>query len=120
MTSYQLVMPEHTNHYGFLFGGHLLKWVDEISWMAASLDYPKLRFVTIGMNAVEFKKSTHSGSVLRFDVAPLKYGRTSITYGVTVYKREMGTDIDESIFSTEITFVSVDEDGNKIAITRTP
>lgn len=120
MTSYQLVMPEHTNHYGFLFGGTLLKWIDEIAWMSASIDYPKLRFVTIGMNAVEFRKSAHSGSVLRFDVAPLKLGRTSITYLVTVVKREMGTDYDESIFSTEITFVCVDDDGNKREIMRTP
>jgi len=119
MTSYKLVMPEHTNHYGFLYGGNLLKWVDEIAWMSASMDYPTLQFVTIGMAAVEFKKSAHGGSILRFDVATSNIGRTSITYHVTVYKREMGTDFDESIFSTEITFVCVDKDGHKTPITRT-
>ncbi|MEI7902842.1 MAG: acyl-CoA thioesterase, partial [bacterium] len=43
MISYKLVMPEHMNHYGLLFGGNLLKWVDETAWMAASLDYPGSR-----------------------------------------------------------------------------
>ena len=30
MESYKVVRPEHLNHYGYLFGGFLLKWVDEI------------------------------------------------------------------------------------------
>ena len=38
-TLYKLVLPEHLNQYGFLFGGNLLKWIDEVSWMA-SLDFP--------------------------------------------------------------------------------
>lgn len=31
MTSYKLVMPGDLNHYGFLFGGKMLMWVDESS-----------------------------------------------------------------------------------------
>jgi acyl-CoA hydrolase len=120
MTSYKLVMPGQTNQYGFLFGGNLLKWVDEIAWMTVSMDYPSLRFVTIGMNSVEFRKSAHSGSILRFDVVASKMGRTSITYTVTVHKRESGTDLDENMFRTEITFVCVNASGEKMEITRTP
>ena len=120
MTSYKLVMPEQTNHYGFLFGGNLLKWVDETAWMAVSMDYPTLRFVTIGMNAVEFRKGAQCGSILRFDVALSRKGRTSITYQVLVYKRELGTELDEEMFKTEITFVRVNDAGEKMEITRTP
>jgi hypothetical protein len=29
MENHKLVLPEHLNQYGFLFGGNLLKWVDE-------------------------------------------------------------------------------------------
>ena len=29
MTTYRLVMPEDMNHYGFLFGGKMLMWIDE-------------------------------------------------------------------------------------------
>ena len=36
MESYKVVRPEHLNHFGHLFGGCLLKWVDEIAWIAAS------------------------------------------------------------------------------------
>lgn len=118
MTSYKLVMPEQTNHYGFLFGGNLLKWVDETAWMAVSMDYPTLRFVTIGMNAVEFRKSALCGSILRFDVAMARRGRTSVTYHVTVYKRDLGTEVDDEMFKTDITFVCVNEAGEKTEITK--
>ena len=33
MTSYKLVRPGDLNHYGFLFGGKMLMWVDEVAWM---------------------------------------------------------------------------------------
>ena len=50
MTSYKLVMPGDLNQYGFLFGGKMLMWVDEVAWMAVSGDYPGCNFVTVGMS----------------------------------------------------------------------
>ena len=45
MENHRLVLPEHLNHYGFLFGGHLLKWVDEFAYIAATIEYPNFTFV---------------------------------------------------------------------------
>lgn len=50
MESYKLVLPEHLNHYGYLFGGYLLQWVDETAYIAATLDYPGSNFVTVAMD----------------------------------------------------------------------
>ena len=33
INQYKLVLPEHLNHYGYLFGGNMLKWADEYSWI---------------------------------------------------------------------------------------
>jgi acyl-CoA hydrolase len=116
MISYKLVMPEHMNQYGVLFGGNLLKWVDETAWMAVSLDYPGARFVTIGMDRVEFKKSVSGGSILRFEVLRQRVGRTSITYDARVFRRELHQSAEDVIFSTDITFVRVDESGEKMPV----
>jgi len=116
MVSYKLVMPEHLNQYGMLFGGNMLKWVDETAWMAVSLDYPGSRFVTIGMDRVEFKKGVTGGSIMRLEVSRLRVGRTSVTYCVDVFRRELHESTDEAIFRTDITFVRVDEKGEKIAV----
>ena len=57
MENHRLVLPEHLNHFGFLFGGYLLKWVDEFAWMAATTEFPGCHFVTVGMNEVSFRNS---------------------------------------------------------------
>ena len=43
MTSYKLVMPGDLNHYGFLFGGKMLMWVDEVAWMGIGSSRPSDR-----------------------------------------------------------------------------
>ncbi|QGU32463.1 acyl-CoA thioesterase [Thermochromatium tepidum] len=113
MESYTVVRPEHLNHYGHLFGGCLLKWVDEIAWIAASRDNPGCRFVTVGMDRVEFHRGVDLGTVLRFVANASRRGRTSLTYDVSVYADDLETGSEEPIFSTRITFVRVDAQGRK-------
>ncbi|MBI5141354.1 MAG: acyl-CoA thioesterase [Nitrospirae bacterium] len=113
MENHKLVMPEHLNHFGYLFGGNLLKWVDEIAWIAASLEFPGRRFVTIALDKVEFRKSVREGSILRFEVNKTTQGRTSVQYQANVYRSELKKADEELIFSTHITFVCVDDNGNK-------
>jgi len=116
MRNHKLVLPEHLNQYGFLFGGNLLKWVDEFSWIAASLDYPGSNFVTIGMDKVEFRRTVRQGSILSFDVNKVKEGNTSVQYGVEVSSNDLESGQEEVIFSTHVTFVRIDEQGRKLAL----
>lgn len=113
MTTYKLVMPGDMNHYGFLFGGKMLMWVDEVAWIAVCEDYPELRFVTVGMGEVSFKKSVHPQSVLRFSIERQREGVTSVTYHADVYRRHVESRVEELVFSTDITFVAVDKEGRK-------
>ena len=92
----------------------MLSWVDEACWIAASLDYPDCRFVTVGMDKVEFTHGVDEGVILEIDCEETKKGKTSITYTVNV-SRGRG-DNGESIFSTQITFVNVDVEGHKRSI----
>ena len=55
MDHYKLVLPEHINHYGHLFGGNLLNWIDEFAYITATVDFPGRRFVTVAMDNVEFR-----------------------------------------------------------------
>ena len=116
MENYKLVLPEHLNHYGYLFGGHLLRWVDEVAYIAASLDYPGCNFVTIGMDRVEFKKSVKQGALLRLAVNKTREGNTSVQYHVEVYRHDINSGADELIFTTKTTFVSIDGQGRKCAL----
>lgn len=118
MENHKLVLPEHLNHYGYLFGGNLLKWVDEYAWIAATLDHPGCKFVTIGMDRVEFRKSVREGSILRFDIQLTRRGSTSVRYQVRVYADDPESGEEQSIFNTIVSFVCLDTAGKKHAISR--
>ncbi len=103
------------NQYGYLFGGDLLKWVDEYAWIAATLDYPHCNFVTRGMDKVEFKEGVTQGTILKFIVEKTRVGNTSLQYLVHVYRGRSVAKRD-LIFSTNVTFVRIDQDGRKAAL----
>lgn len=120
LTTYRLVMPEHLNHYGFLFGGNLLKWIDEAAWMAVSRAFPNHRFVTVGMDRVAFHHGARDGNMLRIDIRLERRGRTSLSCGVRVLRSALSGALsgggELEIFNTVITFVRVDSRGRKLAI----
>jgi uncharacterized protein (TIGR00369 family) len=110
METHRLVLPGDLNHYGFLFGGRLLAWIDEASWIAASLDYPHCQFVTVAMATVEFHHSVREGTILKISCERQREGNTSATYSVKVTDERAAP---SPIFSTHVTFVSVDDAGIK-------
>ncbi len=116
MDNYTIVRPEHLNHHGYLFGGSMLRWVDEYAWLAATLDYPHCRLVTIAMDSSVFRHPAPCGSILRFHVAFVSQGKSSVTYQVDVMSDEPGSETEKNIFSTTVTFVRVDNEGNKCAL----
>jgi acyl-CoA hydrolase len=115
MENHKLVLPQHLNHYGFLFGGDLLKWVDEYAYVAATMEFPGSNFVTVAMDKVVFKKSVREGSILKFIVDKTREGTTSVQYEVRVYHGNSRQD-EDLIFSTGVTLVRVDERGRKIPL----
>ncbi|ADD68476.1 thioesterase superfamily protein [Denitrovibrio acetiphilus DSM 12809] len=111
METYTLVRPEHLNHYGYLFGGVLLKWIDECAFLTAAKNFRGVSFVTVAMDKIVFKHQVANGSVLRFKVEPVKQGTTSITYEVKVFGDAPCAEREQEVFSTNITFVSIDKNG---------
>lgn len=117
MQTYKLVMPGDLNHYGFLFGGNLLKWVDEIAWIAATMYFPGMNFVTVAIDNVEFKKSVRQGAILRFESTLQRKGQTSVQFQVEVFRNSPHEKVNqEAVFSTVVTMVRVDSDGNKMSL----
>lgn len=111
MDTHRLVLTEDLNQFGFLFGGRLLAWVDEASWIAATLEFPDCKFVTIGMDKVSFKHSVQRGDIIAIRSKLESQGTTSVGYRVNVFRGKAPDG--DSIFSTLVTFVNVDKEGNK-------
>jgi len=111
---HKLVLPEHMNHQGSLYGGNLLKWIDEVAYISANIHFPSHRFVTVSLDNVEFKHRIECGEIICFNVDLVNRGTTSVSYLVTVKGTRSKSDL--VLFETKITFVSVDNHGYKTAI----
>jgi acyl-CoA hydrolase len=116
MDHHKLVLPEHINDQDSLFGGYLLKWLDEFAYITASMDFPGRRFVTIALENVEFRHQIVCGQILRFSVNRVRVGTTSVEYSVEVYGTKTPNDAARVLFATHITFVNITETGQKAPI----
>ena len=56
------VFPGETNHYGTLFGGTVLAWMDQAAFVAATR-HARKKVVTVHADAVDFKRPVPLGAV---------------------------------------------------------
>jgi acyl-CoA hydrolase len=112
----KLVQPEHMNDQGSLFGGYLLKWIDEVAYITSCIEHPGNRFVTIALDNVEFNHPIALGEILRFAVTETRKGNTSVAYLVEVFGEKVAANTATVLFATNITFVNLDPSGRKAPI----
>lgn len=102
------VKPEDLNAHGTLFGGSLLRWIDEEAAIYAIIQLGNPRAVTKFMSEIDFVSSARQGDLVELGIRAVSFGRTSLTMRAEV--RNMVTR--ERILAIEkIVFVSLDAAG---------
>jgi acyl-CoA hydrolase len=102
------VRPEDLNANGTLFGGSLLKWIDEEATIYAIVQMGNRRVVTKIMSEINFVASAQEGDIIEMGLTATEFGRSSLTMRAEV--RNMITR--NSILTVDrIVFVNLDEDG---------
>jgi acyl-CoA thioesterase YciA len=106
--SRKIVKYEDLNPRGTLFGGQLLKWVDEEAAIFAICQISDRMVVTKAMSKIDFKSSPKLGDIIEIGMEWVRDGNTSITFKCNVRNKDSKEDI---ITIDEIVFVRVDETG---------
>jgi acyl-CoA hydrolase len=99
----KLVKYEDLNARGTLFGGQLLKWIDEEAAIFCICQLGSRSIVTKAMSEVNFVASAKLG-----DIIEVGFGKTSITIACEVRNKDTKQSI---IRIDKIVFVLVDENG---------
>lgn len=102
------VKPEDLNPNGTLFGGSLLKWIDEEAAIYAIIQLGTSRCVTKFMSEINFINSARQGDIVELGIKATHFGRTSITLTCEVRNKITQRSI---LTIDKIVFVSVDEGG---------
>jgi len=107
--SRKLIKPENLNARNTLFGGALLRWIDEEAGIYAMTKLDTKNVVTKYMSEINFVSSAQQGDVIEIGLGFNKVGRTSISFSCEV--RNVFTK--QTIIKIEnIVFVKVDSNGN--------
>jgi acyl-CoA thioesterase YciA len=119
LTLRTVAMPADTNTAGDIFGGWVLSQMDIAGGIAAA-ELSRSRVTTVAVEAMRFWKPVHVGDILSAYCKVIRVGSTSVAIHVEAWvHRKLSRDllkVTEGVF----TFVALDENGEKVRITRTP
>ncbi|WP_321883396.1 acyl-CoA thioesterase [Paraburkholderia bannensis] len=102
------VKPEDLNPNGTLFGGSLLRWIDEEAAIYAICQLDNQRVVTKLISEVNFVSSARQGDIIELGITATDFGRTSITLRCEVRNKVTR----KSILTIErMVFVNMGADG---------
>lgn len=104
--SRKLIRPSDLNANNTLFGGSLLKWIDEEAGIYAMTKLSSRKVVTKYMSEIDFVSSAKQGDVIEIGIEFVSIGKTSITFRCEVRNRFTEKTI---VRIDEIVFVNVDE-----------
>jgi len=83
-----LICPAHINHYGRLFGGQLLKWIDELAGIVA-IRHCGTTVTTAAIDNLQFQAPAYSGDMIVLQGSVTYVGRTSMEIRVDTYREAL-------------------------------
>src|ERR1700754_4908724 len=97
----KLIKPEDLNANNTLFGGSLLRWLDEEAAIYAIIQLGTNRCVTKFMSEINFISSARQGDIVELGIKAVQFGRTSLTLTCQVRNKitqKMILTIDKMVF----------------------
>lgn len=83
-----LICPAHINSYGRLFGGQLLKWIDELAGIVA-IRHCGATVTTAAIDNLQFKAPAYAGDLVVLRGFVTCVGRTSMEVRVDTYREAL-------------------------------
>ena len=108
-----IMQPKDTNHYGTIFGGVILSYIDQAGFIEAR-KHGRHRWVTVAIDRVEFKKPVHVGDVVTLRTRTSRTGRTSVTVEVAVEAERYTSGEHVPVTDATLVMVAVDDEGKAI------
>ena len=82
------VRPAHINHYGRLFGGELLKWIDELAGIVA-MRHSGETVTTAAVDNLQFQAPAYAGDMIVLQGSVTYVGRSSMEIRVDTYREAL-------------------------------
>jgi acyl-CoA hydrolase len=106
----ELVLPNHTNQLGTLFGGQLMYWIDICASLSAEKHNGSI-CVTASVDRIDFHHPVKLGDAVTLVSSVNRVFNTSMEIGVKVFAQSFKEGTIKHTNSAYLTFVCVNEEG---------
>ena len=111
----RVMMPQDANISGNVFGGTILKIVDQIAYVAAT-KHARTNVVTASVDRMHFRSPVHVGDLLTLKANVNAVWRTSMEVGVRVEAEDPRSGIVRHTGSSYLTLVALDSEGKPVGV----
>jgi len=111
----QLMMPQHANLLGNVFGGVILAMMDTAAAISA-IRHARTPCVTASVDRVDFREPVQIGDLVIMKACVNYVGKTSMEVGVRVETEHLQTGKRTHTNSCYLTFVAVDAGGKPVQV----
>jgi acyl-CoA hydrolase len=111
----QLMMPQHANALGHVFGGVILSMMDTTAAVSA-MRHARVTCVTASVDRVDFREPIHVGDLVIMKSSVNYVGKTSMEVGIRVETENLLDGVRRHTNSCYLTFVAVDRNGRPVHI----
>ncbi len=111
----ELMLPQHANIMGNVFGGVILSLVDRVAAVCA-IRHARRQCVTVSVDKVDFREPIHVGELVTAYARLNFAGRTSMEVGVKIIAENVQTGEQRHTNSCYVTYVALDENGQPTAV----
>ena len=110
VTLHHLMTPEHSNGFGNVHGGVIMRLVDECGAICA-MRHARRACVTLAIDSMTFREPVHVGALLVCEARVSYVGRTSIETAVRVHSENPITGQTTHTNSAYVVYIALDDDG---------
>ncbi len=111
----EIMMPQHANVLGHVFGGVILSMMDKTAAVAA-IRPARGNCVTVSVDRVDFREPIHVGDLVVMHASVNYAGRTSMEVGVRVEAENLISGVRRHTNSCYVTFVAIDRNGRPVEV----
>lgn len=109
-----IIRPSHINHYGRLFGGQLLKWIDEMAGIVATR-HSGATVTTAAIDNLQFQAPAYEGELIVLQGKVTSVGRSSMEIRVDTYREALNGER-SMINRAYIDMVAIDSTGKAVEV----
>ena len=111
----QIMMPQHANALGHVFGGVIMSMMDTTAAVSA-MRHARMTCVTASVDRVDFREPVHVGDLVIMRSSVNFVGKTSMEVGVRVETENLLDGVRRHTNSCYLTFVAIDRNGRPVPV----